>query len=425
MNKFRKVFSALLICLLVVGLAACGGEKSASEDTKDGKVTLSFWNGFTGSDGEILEEIVNEFNKTNDKGITIKMDIMAWANLAEKLPSAIATKTAPDFVLLGGPDFAQYVQNGAVQPLDDFFEVEGVDKSNFSPTSLDLGEIDGKQYYIPMQVQSLYMYWNKDLFTAAGLDPEAPPKTWDELAEMAPKLADASKNVSGFAVPKEGNAILYNWILNSGGTLADEAGEKLDFASNETLEVLKKVQKMIYEQKAGPESISGADVDNLMYAGQLAIEINGPWLNNGLKKNEVNYGVTTLPVGNDGSKTAILDGVGFAVPSSTEESQKEAVYEFVKYWNTTEIGKKWSMDNGFPPFLKSVAEDTEVKADPIVSELSKQIEYAEPFMIASPKFSQLNADIVNPMIEKLLAGEDPEKLMNDADKAIKDLLSSN
>ena len=241
---------------------------------------------------------------------------------------------------------------------------------------------------------------------------------------MAPKLTNASKNVSGFAIPKEGNAILYNWILNSGVALTNEKGTKLDFASDETLEVMKKVQKMIYEQKAGPESISGADVDNLMYAGQLAIEINGPWLNNGLKKNEVNYGVTTLPTGNDGTKQAILDGVGFAVPSSTEESQKEAVYEFIKYWNTTEIGKKWSMDNGFPPFLKSVADDSEVKGDKIVSELSKQIDYAKPFMIASPKFSQLNTDIVNPMIEKLLAGEDPEKLMNDADKEIKNLLSS-
>ena len=86
-------------------------------------MTLTFWNGFTASDGEILQEIVNEFNKTNDKNIKIEMDIMTWANLNEKLPTAISSKKAPDFIALNYPDFAQYVENGAVQPLDDFWDL--------------------------------------------------------------------------------------------------------------------------------------------------------------------------------------------------------------------------------------------------------------------------------------------------------------
>ena len=60
---------------------------------------------------------------------------------------------------------------------------------------------------------------------------------------------------------------------------------------------------MIHVDKAGPESISGAEMDNLMNAGQLSIIINGPWLNNGLKANEIDYGVTTLPQASaDGEK---------------------------------------------------------------------------------------------------------------------------
>lgn len=81
---------------------------------------------------------------------------------------------------------------------------------------------------------------------------------------------------------------------------------------------------MIHTDKTGPESISGAEMDNLMNAGQLAIELNGPWLNNGLKKNEINYGVTTIPqliAGKD--EHAILDGVGFGIPASTDDSKKK------------------------------------------------------------------------------------------------------
>lgn len=164
----------LIGSLLVVAtgiLGACGGGSSAESDS-DKEVTLTFWNGFTASDGEILQEIVNEFNKTNDKNIKIEMDIMTWANLNEKLPTAISSKKAPDFIALNYPDFAQYVENGAVQPLDDFWEYDGVDKSDFKETAVELGQVEGKQYFVPMQVQGMYMYWNNDLFKQAGLDTE-------------------------------------------------------------------------------------------------------------------------------------------------------------------------------------------------------------------------------------------------------------
>lgn len=419
--------SFLLLSLGSIILGACGKEKEESNNiSSDDDITLTFWNGFTASDGEILQEIVNDFNEENEKGITIEMDVMTWGNLNEKLPPSISSKTAPDFVALNYSDFAQYVSNGAVQPLDDFWEFDGVDKSDFTTTALDLGIVDEKQYYIPMQVQGMYTYWNKDLFKEAGLDENVPPKTWDELTEMAPKLADKSKNVSGFVFNKDGTAPFYNWMLANGGKLVSDDYSKSEFSSEQNLKTMKAIQQMIYIDKAGPESISGAEMDNLMNAGQLAILLNGPWLNNGLQANDINYSVTTIPQASiDGERTAILDGVGYAVPSSTEESKKDAIYEFLKYWNTTEIGKKWSIENGFPTYLKSVGDDSEVMNNEIVSELSKQMEFAKPFLPGFDKLPSINNDIINPLIEKLLAGEDPEKLMNEADQAINELLGNN
>lgn len=422
--RFKKFLLGSMALVSAGVLAACGGGSSSSDGDSGDAVTLTFWNGFTASDGEILQDIVDDFNKTNDKNITIEMDVMTWANLNEKLPPAISSKTAPDFIALNYADFAQYVENGAVQALDDFWDYDGVDKSDFTETAVDLGVVNEEQYFIPMQVQGMYMYWNKDLFEKAGLDTEEPPRTWEQLTEMAPKLTDSSANVSGFVFNKDGTAPLYNWMLANGGKLVNDDYTKSEFDSPENLETLKAIQKMIYVDKAGPQSISGAEMDNLMNAGQLAIELNGPWLNNGLKANEINYSVTTLPQATeDGEKTAILDGVGYAIPASTDSNKKEAIYEFLKYWNTTEIGKKWSVENGFPAYLNSVAEDDEVKNNEIVSELSKQMDYAEPFLPGFTKIAAINNDIINPLIEKLLAGEDPEKLMKDADKSINDLLS--
>lgn len=424
-KKWKKLLisavTVLSVSLLVVG---CGKKNTADKGAKDGAVNLTFWNGFTASDGEILKGIVDDFNKTNDKKITIKMDVMSWANFNEKLPTAITSKTAPDFVALNYGDLANYVANGALQPLDDFWQYKGVDKNNFTKTSVSLGVIDKTQWFIPMQVQGMYTFWNKDLFKAAGLDPETPPTTWDELSKMAPKLTNASKNVSGFVFNKDGSAPLYNWILANGGSLVNADYTKSTFASPQTLEVLKTIQKLIHVDKTGPESIGGAEMDNLMNAGTLAIELNGPWLNNGLKANEINYGVTTLVQGNTGKKTAILDGVGYAIPASTDKSKKDAIYEFLKYWNSTEIGKKWSIKNGFPAYLNSVNADKEVKDNPIVAELSKQMDYAKPFLPGFDKLATINNDVINPLIEKLTAGEDPEKLMNDADAAINKIIKN-
>ncbi|MGM0124670.1 extracellular solute-binding protein [Enterococcus sp. AZ194] len=419
--RLKKLLVGSMALFSIGLLAACGGKGAKEGKSEDGTTTLTFWNGFTASDGEILQGIVDDFNKTNDKNIKVEMDIMTWANLNEKLPPAISSKTAPDFFALNYPDFAQYVENGAVQSLDDFWDVDGVDKADFTETAVNLGRVNDKQYFVPMQVQGMYMYWNKDLFKKAGVDTEAVPKTWEELTKLAPKLANSQDNVSGFVFNKDGTAPLYNWILANGGKLVNEDYTKSAFASPETLKVLQAIQTMIHDEKAGPESISGAEMDNLMNAGQLAIEINGPWLNNGLKANEINYGVTTLPQGTKGA-SAILDGVGYAIPASTDPSKKEAIYEFLRYWNSTEIGKKWSQENGFPAYLQSVADDEEVKQDKIVTELSKQMEYAEPFLPGFTKISAINNDIINPMLEKLLAGENAEKLMNEADKAINDLL---
>ncbi|KHD84421.1 ABC transporter substrate-binding protein [Heyndrickxia ginsengihumi] len=424
MKHIKKAFVLMFVLAFVLSLTACGSSKQTSGTSKDGTITLTFWNGFTASDGEILQGIVNRFNKTNDQHIKIKMDVMTWANFNEKLPPAISSKTAPDFVLMNYGDFASYVANGAVQPLDDFWKYKGVNKSDFSQTALKLGKIDGKQYFIPMQVQGMYLYWNKDLFKKAGLDPNKPPRTWDELVTMAKKLTDPSKKVYGFAFPTDGNAILYNWMLANKGSLTNSNYSKSTFNSKANLEVLNTIQKLVYKDKSSPQSISGAEADNLMNSGQLAMYMNGPWLNNGLKKNEINYGVTTIPEGKAG-KTAILDGVGFAIPSSTDESKKEAIYEFIKYWNTTKIGKEWSTKNGFPPYLKSVSNDPEIKKNHIVSELGKQVKYAKPFMSGSTKTATINNDIINPLLEKLFSGADPKKLLKDADKNINEKLSEN
>ena len=470
MLKGKKLISILLIAVMILTLAGCGGGSSSGKDTKgtsgtagtqgaadqkqqdgtgtsDGgsaqnstgaqdssngktdasgdKVTLTFWNNFTADDGEVLKQIVKEFNETNTKNIEVVMDIMPAQNLNEKLPLSISSGTGPDFFATGCPFFASLVENGAVKDLSSFWEYEGVNKDDFTQSSIDLMTVGGTQYFLPLQMQGFYLFWNKDLFEKAGLDPEKGPQTWDEVWEYAEKIADPANNVWGFGIPvkpSDATTTFYNWLVSEGGSVFNEDYSEVTFDTDRTLAILDKIQEMIYEKKVGPESPAQADLGNLMSSGQLGMMVNGPWMNTGLRNNEINYGISVIPQGSTGQNEALLLGVGFGISSCTDDSKVDAIYEFFNYWSTTENCKRWSLECGFPPYLKSAISDSEVQADSVIATMSKQIEYAKPFMMDNSLSAVICNEIMNPMIESVILGEDTRSALDTAVTALEGYL---
>ena len=409
------VISALCCLLLMLGVS---DYIHAQEP-----ITIQFWNSFTGSDGDILREIVTRFNKENTDGITIEMDIMPAATLLEKLAPAIATSTAPAMILAGNMDVPMYGKNANMIPMDDFFEVTGSGKADFEPAALESLQYKGSQIMIPMQWFTQYLYYNKDLFEKAGLDPDTPPSTWDDVAEYAAKLTNSERNIYGIGFCVAGGVPWFNSLfLSNGGEVVDEENLKSLLMSDENLATLKFIQDTV-QKGYSPKGATGADLDNIMMADRLGMVVNGPWMVNGLKENEINFGVTRFP---EGSKTrlAVAETSGFCIPKGTPEEARLAAYKFVAYWNTTEICKEWSLRNGFPPYLKSVAADSDVQSNELVSVFAKIAEYGVPFGSSLTTTPQINADILFPMIENIVAGEDCEQELKNASKALDKLLAT-
>jgi multiple sugar transport system substrate-binding protein len=422
----------VLVMITVLVLVGCsGGNSSNNKDTEaktggasGGKVTLTFWNGFTAADGEVLKEIVNRYNEENKDKVEIKMDILPWTELYTKLPPAIATNTAPSFILTSPAQAAAYIKNGSLQDMDDFFSASGADKADFSESALKLGQVDGKQYTIPMQVFGLFLYWNKDLFKAAGLDPEKPPQTMEEMAEYAVKLTDAGKNQFGLGLPTADAAPYYSYYLRAnGGDAVDLANKKSVLDSPENLKTLQWLQDLALNKKVTPQGGTGPDVDKLMQSGKLGLYVNGPWLIPGMKNNGINFGVALPPKGSV-KQTTLLDGNMFAIPKGTSEEEKKAIYDFVKYWTSTAIVKEWSTRNGFPPFLKSVAEDTEVKSDPILSVMSQVGDIAEPWLPNVIGGARIDSDVMFPLLESVFFGGNAEEELKKASGQTDEILKS-
>ena len=193
MKKWSKFAALGLTFAMVLGTTACGSSSTGAEagssaepqsqeaavestgaadssvaDAAEEKTyeptTLTFWNGFTSTDGEVLQQIVDDFNATNEWNITIEMDVMPWATFNEKLPAAIAAGNAPDFVLCSSGYYAPYVEAGSFQDVSDFYELPEVNADDFDKNVVDLLYYDDLCVGIPMQMVSHYFYWDKDLY---------------------------------------------------------------------------------------------------------------------------------------------------------------------------------------------------------------------------------------------------------------------
>lgn len=384
-------------------------------------ITIQFWNAFTGSDGDILREIVDRFNTENTEGIKIEMDIMPGATLAEKLAPALTTGTAPALLLQGDMDVALYAGNGSIQPLDDFFEVTGTDQGDFMPAVLEGFQYEGSQYMIPMQWFTQYLYYNKDLFDAAGITEV--PTTWEGVAKAASKITDPSKNVYGLGVAIGGAVPWFDSLfLSNGGSIYDLDTMKSTVNSNENKASLQFIQDMV---KAGyaTKGTTGADLDNIMMANQLGMVINGPWMVAGLKESEINFGVAAMPSGSKG-QIAVSESTGFSIPKGTPEDAKAAAYKFIAYWNTTEIGKEWSLRNGFPPYLNSVAADSEIQSNELVKVFATIKDYGQAFGTGLTSAATINTEALFPCIENVVAGGDVTEELQKASGKIDELLAA-
>ena len=195
----KKKTISLLMAASLAASSLAGGIVSFAEESDP--ITLSVWAPFTGSDGDVLREIIDNYNETNTDNITVQIDIMDNATLQSKLPTAVSTGTGPSFVLVGIEFLQQYAKNGLIEDISDFWDVTGIDKSNFYENVLAKSYVGDTQYGVPMQYNLQYLYYNKDIFEAAGLDPETPPTTLDELKEKYGKLPGTLHSFSPILLP--------------------------------------------------------------------------------------------------------------------------------------------------------------------------------------------------------------------------------
>ena len=363
-KKFFTISSLLIIASML--LAACGGaaptEKAASQPE-----VLRVWIQW----GDNPQQIQTLFDKYTAK-TGIKVEVTAPLEEDKILP-ALTGSEPPDVLVLSGGDLVKsYAKEGLLTELSDPIKTGGIDMNDFFPAPLKQCKDGDKILCLPWGTDMYALFWNKDMFEAAGLDPEVPPKTMEELAQFAEKLTktDADGNLTqvGF-LPDQGwdHSDLYARMF--GGFWFSEDGQHVTANSQAMIDQLT-WQQQFYQKYGGDKvlALSSGWADQYMsadypfYTGQMAMYVDGEWMTGpnfiSAFKPEASYGVAPFPPPADHperANTAVVQGTVAVIPAGAKN--KDASAKLLAWMMSPEIVAEEFCFNANLPTSKKAAED--------------------------------------------------------------------
>ena len=353
----RRGMATVLAGTMVLSMLG-GFAVQADEESYD-PITIQFWNGWTGSDGQVLMEYVDKFNETNKWNITVEMDMSS--EFRDKITTAMAADAAPALILGNAAD--KYTYDGKLRKLDEIWDNTDIKKEDFVFSYLDSLSTDDGLYGVPFQISSYVMYWNKDLFEKAGLDPETPPATYDEWTEMAQKLTDPDSHVYGSGLSYTNVGADACIMQMFGGLEVTEQDGKwhANFENNQGYIDFVSWFKTQFDNGSNPTE---SDLDTMFVSNQLGLYITGAWLMADLNTYGINYGVTTLIETPEGGKQAPSNTQCFMVTSSASDEEALAAERFISWWHTGNDDEAiedtavyaWSDRIGYPTYYIPVAD---------------------------------------------------------------------
>lgn len=337
-RRMNRRTLALGAAATTVGLSFAGMPVVSIRRANAQETTVT-WMSNQRHDEAVKRELFDEWSK--ESGIKVDMQIYA-DEYPDQLKLAFESGTPPDIFNMNQP--RQQVEAGWPEPLDDYLaSAEGL-KESFLPGAFvkNRGIWGGKIYGLPMYAQTMRFYWNKTVFGNAGLDPEAPPKTWTEMVNFSNQI---SEKLSGDGVYGLILGDKYTWVWGMNVTnLAQGAGSYIfDFTKGEynyNQDGIKQAIQLYVDMQnggglfPGPHTMTDDDARQQFSFGSAGMIIGGSWnpgvFNDQFQSTE-DWETAELPFPDAGPAGRINQGIGDRYTISASSANKEAAWEVLKF----------------------------------------------------------------------------------------------
>lgn len=424
--RSRNLVSLVALLLTISTLlSACG---KAQPEEKVLRVWITW-----GDNPAQLQSLFNRYGEANNLRVEVTAPVEE-----ERILTALSGSNPPDVLVLSGGDLVKsYARQGLVEPLNDWIQTTGIDLNDVFPAPLNQCDDNGTYLCLPWGTDIYALFWNKDLFEDAGLDPERPPQTMEELVEFADRLtirnADGTLSQIGF-VPDFSWSHLDLYVRMFGGFWYNEDGTELTLNSQPMIDALLWEQQ--FYTKYGPQNVLNfaaalggyMSPDQGFYAGRVAMMVDGEWQvgPNFIShfRPELNYGVAPFPPPADYPEragTAVVQGTVALIPSGVQD--KEAAARLLAWMMSPEIVAEEMFANSNLPTSRTAAQDPRFAQIPNFDVfLGLMGNPNAKYIITTPVSMEVN-DRLGQIEEQVLhTGADPVPLLNEAQAELAPML---
>lgn len=394
-GSLKMMFVLILVFSLLIG---CSSNKTSTKDNSEGVKKIKFVAAqYSDATEPYLQELINKFEADNPE-IKVELEVIGWDVLEQKVNTMVATNQTPD--LLNTAQFAAFAEDDLLLPVEDVISPEL--KGKFYESFYNANTVDGKVYALPFLASTRGLFYNKDIFEAAGVT--EPPKTWSELVEVSKTIKEKTGK-DGFGIPMtnfEGQAYFSYFTWGNGGGW--KKGEKWVLNSPENIEALEFMSDLVHEHKVTnpePTAINRDELHKVFGAGELGMMISANFLPTILSKDapDLNYGISTIPV-NDGKDPFNL-GVEDVLMVFKSTKHPDAVGEFLEYFYSAENHEQFMTNEGMLPVIQEVGESMANK-DPNKATFIEQLPVAKFYPLTDPTYTEVRLGAIKAVQQVLL-----------------------
>lgn len=422
---FKRDFLKLLATAIIASSALTAPAFAEMAASIDAPVTISFYNynlASASAGADATRELIAAFEKANP---LIKVETVAVPSneIVTRIQADMAAGQQPDVAQLVFRDLIYIASDLGANALEDMAGPKGYADlvDGLIPRGVDLGRVDGKTYGLAYTFSTPVMFYNADLFRAAGLDPDQPPKTWAEVktdAEAIVAKTDAEGFFPGAYGPADGTFVYQSILMSNGGNVRD--GNRLTFADSDGIGAVQMLRDMTDSGAQARIDFTGAN--ELMSSGGLGMYLYTSALQNTLSKaSEGKWDLRVAQMPAFGDKPTAPTNSGSALYTFSKDPIKQrASYELMKFLTSKEGYTIITSKIGYLPLRLDIVDDPNylgpwTATHPLIRPNLAQLERLTPNVaFPGPNYRQAESMMKDAVIEAVFGEGDVTQVLTTA-----------
>ena len=386
--------TAVGLFAMVLWTAGCGGTSTAQTSADKGPIQI-----WTMEDSASFNNLMQGF--TQQTGIPVQVEAVPWANVNDKLTTAVASGNGPDLMQVGLSLLPSFESAGALLDLSPYVKDHpGLQSSNYlSAVAADKINPSGKVLSVPWVSDVRVLFYRSDILSAAGIS--SPPSTWSQFHDDAAILAKRGKGKYGYYIPQWDSALPVEFTWEAGGDVLQNGKVTFDTPA---FKAAADFYISFYKDRLVPTA-SDFDQTQGFISGNAPMVISGPYLAAGIKSAapqlDGKWNVALLP--RDQTGTSLCAGSNMGIWAKSKHV--EASLRLLDYLAQSNAQLNWYKSANELPTAKSALADSTLTSDPMVKTYTDQLQDAKLLPLV-PKWDKISQALLDSLNSIVLKGND-------------------